>query len=57
MPFVILGSKMIDCTHYIDHTQEENTKAKKKIKLRYKGNLLENYLLKLLGNKTIILIF
>ena len=56
VPFVILGSKMMDCTHGIDHTLSRKRKKleqKKAMKVTYWITIL----LKLLGNKTMLLTF
>ena len=56
VPFVILCSKMIDCTHGIDHTLPRKRKIleqKKAMKITYWITIL----LELLGNKTILLAF
>ena len=56
MPFVILGSKMMDCTHGIDHTLSRKRKKLEQKKAMKVTDCI-TVLLKWLGNEAILLRF
>ena len=56
VPFVILGSKMMDCTHGIDHTLSRKRKKLEQKKAMKVTDCI-TVLLKWLGNEAILLRF